>query len=286
MKITILNTDELYHELIQLKEEQRIDFFNEQFMGPFQEMTSLLNSPSDPEKMGLLPLNGHEEELKEMLDQLQAVNAWEEAEKTLQSACQLFEKQGISVPENVTVGIFLGDPKRLADTQGYTGIGSLPGYIQLIIAPNEHNLPRLAACIAHEFHHNVLFHHTTWNFMTEVTVAKYLAVEGLAESFAAELFGEQMIGPWVTGVNQADLEKAKRLIKDNLAVKGFMAVSPYIFGDSPFLPVSDLVGMPLYGGYAVGYHAVQAYLKKTGKSVVEMTLESGEAIMAGSGYFD
>lgn len=29
-----------------------------------------------------------------------------------------------------------------------------------------------------------------------VTVSKYLAIEGMAESFAAELYGKDLIGPW------------------------------------------------------------------------------------------
>jgi uncharacterized protein YjaZ len=38
-------------------------------------------------------------------------------------------------------------------------------------------------------------------------------------------------------------------------------------------------------GYAVGYHAVQAFLKKTGITVEKATLIDGETIIKESGYF-
>jgi uncharacterized protein YjaZ len=66
----------------------------------------------------------------------------------------------------------------------------------------------LKAAIAHEFHHNVLFYNAEWNFINEVSVERYIAVEGLAESFAASLYGEEYIGSWVTNVKGRNLEKS------------------------------------------------------------------------------
>jgi uncharacterized protein YjaZ len=51
------------------------------------------------------------------------------------------------------------------------------------------------------------------------------------------------------------------------------------------VPEAKDLGVPFCGGYAVGYHAVQAYIKKTGMSVEKATLVDGNEIMKASGYF-
>jgi uncharacterized protein YjaZ len=122
--------------------------------------------------------------------------------------------------------------------------------------------------------------------MTDVTVGKYLAVEGLAESFAASMFGEEFVGPWVTGVQGEDLERSRKIISKALDVKGFMEVRKYIFGKHPMMPEAEDLGIPYCGGYAVGYHAVQAYLRNTGTSVEKATILDGDEIMKSSGYFE
>lgn len=41
-----------------------------------------------------------------------------------------------------------------------------------------------------------------------------------------------------------------------------------------------------YGGYAVGYHVVQAFLERTGLSVEEATFVPAMRVVQESGYFD
>lgn len=286
MKTNILNTRKLYTELLTLPGEERGTFFDEKFLQPFAPMFELTRMPRDPEALSCMAISGADDTVKDMLDQLAAVNVWDEAQKTIGFAVKNLEKAGIEMPEEITLGIFLGDPVRLEQSEGYTGAGSMPGYIQIMIAPNEHNLRKLPACIAHEFHHNVLFFNVKWNFMN-VTLSQYLAVEGMAESFASALYGESFIGPWVTGVKGAGLEKARDIIGKNLDVAGFMEVRKYIFGDHPMVPGSGELGIPYCGGYSAGYHAVQAYLHKTGKTIAEVTKAfiDGEDIVKRSGYF-
>lgn len=49
-------------------------------------------------------------------------------------------------------------------------------------------------------------------------------------------------------------------------------VRSYIFGDEITAQQGrEAVGVPTYAGYALGYKLVQAYLTRTGKSVVEAT---------------
>lgn len=286
MKTNILNTRRLYTEMLSLPENDRSVFFDEKFLQPFTPMFERTKMSRNPEALSCLALSGADDTAKDMLNQLIAVDAWNEAKKAIDFAVENLKKAEIKMPEEVTIGIFLGDPARLAQSEGYTGAGSMPGYIQIIIAPNAQNLPKLPACIAHEFHHNVLFFNVTWNFMN-VTLGQYLAVEGMAESFASALYGGDSIGPWVTGVKGAELEKARDIISKNLDVAGFMEVRKYIFGDHPMLPKSEAIGIPYCGGYSVGYHAIQAYLRKTGKTIAEMTKAfiDGEDIVRRSGYF-
>jgi uncharacterized protein YjaZ len=49
---------------------------------------------------------------------------------------------------------------------------------------------------------------------------------------------------------------------------------------------SEPMGIPAFAGYAAGYHAVQAFLKKTGITVEKATLIDEETIIEESGYFE
>lgn len=286
MEIIIQDTLNLYKDMLNLPEGERSEFFSGELIKPFNRMFEIMHMPKTPEAMGCLELSGRDSKMIEMLEKLEETDAWNNAKRTIEVAAARFEKACIPLPEKVVVGIFLGNPEYLAMFEGYTGMGSISGYILIMIDPNEKNLPKLNAAIAHEFHHNVLFHNAQWNFMTDVTVGKYLAIEGLAESFAANMFGEEYIGPWVTGVKGANLETARRIISNALDVRGFMEVRKYIYGKHPMMPETQDFEMPFCGGYAVGYHAVQAYLRETGISIEKATIIDGDEMMKASGYFE
>ena len=254
-------------------------------MEPFQQMLKITNMPSTPEAIGLLPLVGRDIEMGEMLNKLKAANVWDTAREVIEVAAQRFLAAGVAVPEKVVLGIFLGNPEFLASNEGITGFGGVPGYLQVVLTPNEKSLGLLPAIISHEFHHNVLFHNVNWNFM-EITVAKYLAVEGLAESFAESMYGYESLGPWVKDLKGEALEKTRKIIGNSLNVKGFNQVRKYIFGDMLMeYEGAEATGIPPYSGYAIGYHAVQAFLKKTNISIEHATVLEGEEIMEKSEYF-
>lgn len=285
MEIIIHDTFSLYQEMIKLPKEERGSFYENKLMEPFQPMIKIMNMPANPEVMGCLPLMGRDLEAEEMLTKLKAADAWETARKALVTAVERFLAAGVAVPEKVVLGIFLGNPEFLANNGGITGFGGIPGYIQVVITPDEKSLALLPSIVAHEFHHNVLFHNAKWNFM-EVTVAKYLAVEGLAESFAESIYGYEYLGPWIKGLKGEKLEKARKTTGEALNVKGFNEVRRYIFGDMlTNYEGAESSGIPPYSGYAVGYHAVQAFLKNTGVSIEQATVLEGEEIMERSEYF-
>lgn len=285
MEIIIHDTYSLYKEMIKLPNEERGGFYEDKLIEPFEPMIKIMNMPSKPEAMGCLPLLGRDADVEEMLTKLKAANAWENAHKALETAVERFIAAGVAVPEKVVLGIFLGNPEFLANSGGITGFGGIPGYIQVVITPDEKSLALLPSIVAHEFHHNVLFYNAKWNFM-EVTVAKYLAVEGLAESFAESIYGYEYLGPWIKGLEGEKLEKARKTTGEALNVKGFNQVRRYIFGDMLMsYEGAEASGIPPYSGYAVGYHAVQAFLKKTGISIEQATVLEGEEIMERSEYF-
>jgi uncharacterized protein YjaZ len=91
----------------------------------------------------------------------------------------------------------------------------------------------------------------------------------------------------VVDYEQADFEKARRMIGDGLHKTGFNVIRSYIFGDalaqqSGYEPLG---GMPTYGGYTIGYHVVQAYLERSGRTIEEATFVSADEIVAESGFF-
>lgn len=290
MRFIIQDTYNLYNEMLNLPDKERTDFYRNKLMEPFLGLFEKMNMPQDPEAIGSFPIIGHDAEMKMMLDKLKNADAWNKAHDAMETSVRRFQQADIAIPEQVVVGVFLGNPAVLGNKEGYTGFGGIPGYIQIVIAPNEynlrHNLQHLKAAVAHEFHHNVLFYNAEWNFINEVSVARYIAVEGLAESFAASLYGEEYLGPWVTGVKGQELERSREIIGKSLNIKGFNEVRKYVFGDHiTNFDSSESTGIPAFAGYAAGYHAVQAFLKKTGLTVEKATLIDGETIIKESGYF-
>ncbi len=62
----------------------------------------------------------------------------------------------------------------------------------------------------------------------QTTLADWVVSEGLAESFAAELYGKDLIGPWVTcNFSPEQLEEIKPIISGQLQLTGMaeMALS-------------------------------------------------------------
>jgi uncharacterized protein YjaZ len=88
-----------------------------------------------------------------------------------------------------------------------------------------------------------------------------------------------MVGPWVSEFDESALEQTRSVFRDGLSTSGFGAVQRYIFGD-------PAAGIPVYAGYTIGYRVVQAFLKRTGKGVVEASFIPAEKIIRESGFFD
>lgn len=145
--------------------------------------------------------------------------------------------------------------------------------------------PRLAGAVVHELDHLIRLSQFPWD-MAGTSVADYLIHEGMAESFAASLHGEEIVGYYVTDFDDEELEKATNIIRDGLNETGFDVIRSYIFGD--YLAEKgglSKVGVPDYGGYAIGYRVVQAYLERTGKTAADATFLPADEIVRESGFF-
>lgn len=163
---------------------------------------------------------------------------------------------------------------------GYTGIGGNPGQIMMLALPSDYNLPRLAAMAAHEVHHNVRLSHEPWDPAT-ITVGQYIVLEGLAETFAAELYGENSLGPWTLMHDEETLDTHRSTFRDALEQVG--DPRPYMFGDWAAEEFHyEKKGLPDYIGYGMGYRVVKSYLETTGLTATETTYMPWREIVAGS----
>lgn len=169
---------------------------------------------------------------------------------------------------------------------GYTGIGSVPGYALLLYAePNEYNMARIQATLAHECHHNVRLALFPWN-PAELSVAEHIVMEGMAEAFATELYGEATAGYYVTEIDEDGLSRAREAIGAALGERGFGTTRMYVYGDRAAAMGGERPGLPDFAGMAVGYRVVRQFLEETGASIVEATFLPADEIVRGSGYFD
>ncbi len=294
----IIDTLEQYVELLTIRDiKERENYFRYTMMSPFKEMWNLLNVPiKSKEENGYDVLMAtkmlgyanisEDKEIQEGVSILKANNSYAVADNALKTCIEKTNEAGLKVnADEIQFGLYVADPCKLKLSKGYAGFGGIPGFITVNIYPNEYNLPRIPAVIAHEFHHNIRFSYFGWDH-GNVTVGDYLVIEGLAESFAKELYGTEQLGPWVTSMDKDDLEYSIYVIGEALDVKGFAEVSSYMFGDEiakheGYQPV----GLSFCAGYAVGYEVVQSFMQKRNKTIYEATLLSSAEIISGSGLF-
>lgn len=291
MNINVYDMVQRQRDIIALPQELREEAMRKRLLGPFAGMIGYIVPPqNDPiEQFGLMRPDGPVDRYEAALTQLAEAGAEEMCRQALEQSLECFRQLGYEPPTpDIEFGLFLLEdrhPEMAAFHQGYTGFAGIPGYIMVNVWPSEFNLPRLPAAAAHEFNHQMRLGFESWSM--KVTVAQYIVMEGLAEAFVHSLYGWEKVGPWVSQVDAKSLERAKQLIGEALDVSGFNEARSYIFGDDIMAMFGgEAVGMPPHGGYAVGYHLVQAYLQKTGKTAAEATLTPTSEIIKQSGYFD
>ena len=276
------------------------DHFRYELMAPVKQMWNYLNAPMTPktpggydvvmasEMLGIWTPRKENTFLKNSLMDLKETRIFEEAQSVIETGIEQFTHINYDIPlEEITLNILLGnsDNPILMASKGYSGFGGIPGFILLIVVPNDFNKSRLKSALAHEFNHNVRFTCHPFNH-GDVTVGDYLVIEGLAEVFAESLYGIENRGPWVQDYDEEEMAYTTEVMKDGLDIKGFDQVAAYMYGDEVakaqgYLPV----GLSRNAGYTIGYHLVKSYLKQTGKTIAEATLVSSQEIIKEAHFF-
>ena len=296
MHTNIVDTHAIYTRLLAEPDAAtREQILRDDLLAPFNGLFQIFGGADPVQMLRQWHMYGPEdfvsdqrETIRTLLDQLAAVGAWEQTARTLADVRQAFAPYRERIPLNeVAFGLLLADfsHNKMAD-RGYTGFGGIPGWVMVIYGEvNDYTAARIQGTTAHEMLHNIHFSVQPFNPMT-VTVGEYIVAEGLAESFAAELYGAEIVGYYVTDFDDAQIDSAKEIIGAGLERSGFDVVRGYIFGDSLAEEWGfTKAGIPDYAGYAIGYRIVQAYLRKTGKTVPEAIFVPAREIIAESGYF-
>lgn len=295
IQTTIVDTRTYYHDIINAPDGRtRHALYLKHFVEPWSQMLSMFAAPGAEDDLAgarawnwLLP--DDLQAVPQILRQLEDANTWETAADALAQGAARFDAYTDQIPlDSVTGWIVLADAAKSDPVMhGYTGGVDFmqPRFIAQYDTPNAYNLSRLPGMAVHEMHHLIRLRLFPWD-MNRTTVGDYIIHEGLAESFAAACFGEDIIGYYVTAFDEDELETARALLHDGVAKTGFDLLRAYIFGDYWAEKMGfPVVGMPAYGGYAIGYRVVQAYLQRTGSTIEAATFVPAQQIIAESGYF-
>ncbi|NMM63943.1 DUF2268 domain-containing protein [Clostridium sp. P21] len=294
MNIKAIRSDEIYRKIILAKPCEREDIYRYELMKPFEFKYSCIGVPIKAEKPGgydvvmattmagaFAPNNIGSERISDV-EKISDEGFWKACEESIRKTFEGFEASGVSLPvKDYIFTVLLNDPENpMAKMSGdYCGDGGIPGYIIGTIIPNEKSLKMLPVALAHEANHNVRWQFMKWS--NKITLGDMIVSEGLAENFAAFMFGEDKIGVWVTSTTKETLENViKPAIKENINCDDFNKLSVFLYGDEIMaLNGSVQVGMPYCGGYACGYSLIKYYLKKTGKTIFEATITPTEDIL-------
>jgi uncharacterized protein YjaZ len=295
MNFTIIDTESAYRRLLDAPDAAtREAIYRQELVEPFAGLVQRFGGGDGLEmfaRWNMSPeqfADGNREHMRQVLDTLAAHDAWGQAARALDDAKAAFAPYADRIPlGDVTFALMLADLGNIPFQRGYTGFGGMPGYIMTVYGdPDPYNLTRIKGATVHELHHNILGSMSSKNFLTEVTVADYMVMEGLAESFSTELYGDDVVGFFVEDFDYSRMDEAKRIMREGLHVTGFNRIRGYIFGG----PLAAAHGfgagdLPAFAGYVLGYEVVQAYKKRTGKSVVEATFVPADEIIEESEYF-
>jgi uncharacterized protein YjaZ len=293
MHTNIIDTAAIYERMLTAADAaERTAILQELLVQPFAPMTRMMG----PDPLAAFAMWGQREAqfgpeqraaTITKLELLHNADAWARAAGAVARSLDAFAPYTAATPlEQITFALLLTEPMNMPGDRGYSGFGSFPGYvITLYTAPDAYNLARVEPCTAHELNHTIRFSHFPFNPMS-TTLGEYMVAEGLAEAFAAELYGEELVGYYVSEFDRSREAETLAIVGNALNSTGFDVIRSFIFGDAIAahmgLPVQ---GVPEFTGYAVGYNIVRAYMQRTGSSAAAATFVPAEEIIAGSGMF-
>jgi len=214
------------------------------------------------------------DQLREGLKMLVDADAWRRVAGALETGVAALKAADPSViVPGLTVLLVLGDPTNdhfLNEVQGLSGFGGISGYLAITVWPSPRVLDRLEAIAVHELHHNVRYSPggIVWNPAT-VTVGEHVISEGLADTFAAELFGDTGYTHFVTDATRSD-DQVLAKVATGLDVTGMQDFAGWVLGDATArLFGGSPVGLPTGAGYAAGVRLVAAYVEAAGTTAAQ-----------------
>jgi uncharacterized protein YjaZ len=214
------------------------------------------------------------DQLRDGLKMLVDADAWRRVAEALDTGVSALKSADPSViVPDLTVLLVLGDPTNdhfLNEVQGLSGFGGISGYIAITVWPTERVLDRLEAIAVHELHHNVRYSPggVIWNPAT-VTVGEHVISEGLADTFATELYGDTGHTHFVTDATRSD-DQVLAKVASGLDVTGMHDFAGWVLGDATArLFGNSPVGLPTGAGYAAGVRLVAAYVEERGTTAAE-----------------
>ncbi len=166
--------------------------------------------------------DGPSDELRQGLKMLVDADAWSRVAEALEAGVAALKAADPSViVPDLTVLLVLGDPTNdhfVDEVQGLSGFGGISGYIAITVWPNPRVLDRLEAIAVHELHHNVRYSPggIVWN-PAAVTVGEHVISEGLADTFATELYGDAGYTHFVTGATARMTRCSRRSLRDSMS---------------------------------------------------------------------
>ncbi|MBF4459300.1 DUF2268 domain-containing protein [Pseudoclavibacter sp. VKM Ac-2867] len=214
------------------------------------------------------------DQLREGLQMLVDAAAWTRVAEALEAGAAALKAADPSVlVPDLTVLLLLGDPTSehfLNEVQGLSGFGGISGYIVITVWPTQRVLDRLEAIAVHELHHNIRYSPggIAWNPAT-VTVGEHVISEGLADTFAMELYGGAGHTHFVTDATRSD-DQVLAKVATGLEVTGMQDFAGWVLGDATArLMGGSPVGLPTGAGYAAGARLVAAYVEATGTTAAQ-----------------
>lgn len=212
-----------------------------------------------------------EKTVRDGLETLVAADAWNRVHTALDEGIAALRNEvpQLSVPD-LRVLLVLGDPSNahfMDEICGLSGFGGISGYIAITLWPNSTVLDRVEAIAVHELHHNLRYSPggIVWDPAT-VTVGDHVIAEGLADVFAAELYGQRGRTHFVSE-HTRDTTEILAKVASGLSVRGMSDFAAWVLGDaSAELFGAEPVGLPTGAGYAAGAQLVRAYLDAAGGS--------------------
>jgi uncharacterized protein YjaZ len=225
------------------------------------------------------------EHVRDGLQRLIDADAWRRVAAALEAGAAALKSSdpSVTVPD-LTVLLVLGDLGNshfVDEVQGLSAFGGISGYISITLWPTPRVLDRLEAIAVHELHHNVRYSPggIIWNPAT-VTVGEHVVAEGLADTFAAELYGDAGYTHFVAERTRSDDDVLAK-VATGLGVTGMQNFLAWVLGDATArLFGGEPLGLPTGAGYAVGARLVAAYLEADGTTAAQNVRTSSVDILA------